>query len=110
MRALLDVTSAAYYLHTTSEAIRDLVKQRRIPYVQRGTKIYFVVRDLDAWIHALTVVSVEEAILAHRRPAIFPDTQDSQNPLTPPTHITDGGEDTLRRGRLGPKILPSLQR
>ena len=62
MRAVLDMTDAAYYLHMTEVALRELVKQGQVPYKKRGDKLMFVIRDLDAWLDALPGVSVKQAL------------------------------------------------
>jgi hypothetical protein len=105
MRAVLDVTDAAYYLHTTVESLRDLVKHRKIPYLQRGKKIYFDIEDLKIWIRGLSVVSAEEAIHNLGRPVIFPDTDNSERPQTPPNTANDTRPIRLARGAPRRKLL-----
>lgn len=52
-RRLVDVASAAYRLGCSERFIRRLVQDRRIPFVKLGgTKVRFLVCDLDEWIEA----------------------------------------------------------
>ncbi|MGB5759742.1 MAG: helix-turn-helix domain-containing protein [Acidimicrobiales bacterium] len=55
---LLDVDEAAAHLSVTPRFIRRLVAQRRVPYLKVGRFIRFDVSDLDAWLDACRVESV----------------------------------------------------
>ena len=55
-RLLLDVPSASVRLGCSELFIRRLVQERRIPFVKLGgTKVRFVVTDLDRWVAAQRV-------------------------------------------------------
>lgn len=48
---LLDVGGAATHLGCTERFIRRLVQERRVPFVKLGgTKVRFLVSDLDRWV------------------------------------------------------------
>jgi excisionase family DNA binding protein len=48
---LLDVVGAATHLGCSERFIRRLVQERRIPFVKLGgTKVRFLVADLDRWV------------------------------------------------------------
>jgi excisionase family DNA binding protein len=56
--ALLDVRGAAESLGCTERYIRRLVQERRIPFLKiGGSKIRFVVSDLDTWVEEQRVTS-----------------------------------------------------
>lgn len=47
---LVDMAGAALILGTTHRHIKDLLYQRKIPYVKIGRKVRFELRDLDRYI------------------------------------------------------------
>ena len=48
---LVDVTGAAHRLGCSDRFIRRLVQERRIPFIKLGgTKVRFLVSDLDRWV------------------------------------------------------------
>jgi excisionase family DNA binding protein len=50
-RSLLDVPAAAIYMGCSQRFMRRLVQERRIPFVKLGgTKVRFLVLDLDRWV------------------------------------------------------------
>ena len=50
-RSLLDIRAAANRLGCSERFIRRLVQERRIPFVKLGgTRVRFVVSDLDKWV------------------------------------------------------------
>jgi excisionase family DNA binding protein len=63
MRAVLDITDAAYYLHLREGTIRALVKVKQIPYRQLGRKLVFLVAELDAWADALPGVRLQDVVI-----------------------------------------------
>jgi hypothetical protein len=84
MRAVLDLKNTAFYLDTTTDAIRDLVKHGRIPYKKRGDKLIFLISDLDAWLRALPGPNAAD----FTDPARFKDTSDANSPrMTPDSTI-----------------------
>ena len=54
-KRLLDTTQTAEYLGTTAGNLRQLLHhgQLEIPFVRRGRKILFDIKDLDAYCDAL---------------------------------------------------------
>jgi len=46
---LLNLESAAEYLHLTPQELEQRVKDREIPFEKRGNRIVFHKRDIDAW-------------------------------------------------------------
>jgi excisionase family DNA binding protein len=53
---LLDVAGAATHLGCSERFIRRLVQERRVPFVKLGgTKVRFLVTDLDRWVVAQRV-------------------------------------------------------
>lgn len=80
MRAVLDLKNTAFYLDTTADAIRDLVKHGRIPYKKRGDKLVFLISDLDAWLRALPGLNIDDLT----NPATFRSTSDSPTPVMTP--------------------------
>lgn len=58
-RELLDIGETATYLACSERFIRRLVQERRIPFVKLGgTRIKFLIRDLDDWIAAQRIERV----------------------------------------------------
>ena len=53
-RVLFDVPSTAAYLDTTERHVRNMVYNRRIPFVKVGALLRFRQADLDGWIAANT--------------------------------------------------------
>ena len=50
-RPLLDISAAASHLGCSERFIRRLVQERRIPFVKlAGTRVRFLVLDLDQWV------------------------------------------------------------
>ena len=55
-RLLVDVAGAAYRLGCSERFVRRLVQDRRVPFVKLGgTKVRFMVSDLDEWIESQSV-------------------------------------------------------
>jgi excisionase family DNA binding protein len=53
---LLDVSEAARHLGCSDRFIRRLVQERRIPFVKlAGTKVRFLLGDLDRWVESQIV-------------------------------------------------------
>jgi len=56
---LLDITSAAVHLDCSERYMRRLVQERRIPFIRLGgTKIRFLLEDLDRWVESQRVEAV----------------------------------------------------
>jgi excisionase family DNA binding protein len=62
MKAVFDATEAAFYLGYTEGAIRKLAQEGKIPYLKRGTKLMFLVRDLDRWLDGLRICNADDAL------------------------------------------------
>ena len=53
---LLDIMQAAAYLGSSERYLRRLIQERRIPFVKLGgTKIRFLLSDLDRWVESQRV-------------------------------------------------------
>jgi len=63
-RLRLNLKEAAEALGMTDKALRAEVARRRVPYQQRvpGSKIYFIVSELEEWLRRCRGVSVEEVL------------------------------------------------
>lgn len=55
-QSLLDVSGAATYMCCSERFMRRLVQERRIPFVKLGgTKVRFLVVDIDHWVRGQRV-------------------------------------------------------
>lgn len=61
-RRYLDVRSAAAYLCMTEGAVYAAVARRQIPFRRLGRKLVFDAVELDAYMHGLEGVDVNEAV------------------------------------------------
>jgi hypothetical protein len=110
MRALLDLTDAAYYLDISTDTLRNMVRERTVPYIRRNNTLYFVVSDLDEWIRGLQVVNVEEALHTIQRPATFPVTSGPEPPRIDEECPRGRGVLPLRRGARRQVTAPAAQK
>ena len=56
---LMDIPSAAVRLDCSERYVRRLVQERRIPFIRLGgTKIRFLLVDLDRWVESQRVEAV----------------------------------------------------
>lgn len=58
----LTVEEAADYLGLKKSTIYAYIHERKLPYYKRGHVVRFKVEELDAWIEASRVESLQEAI------------------------------------------------
>jgi len=58
-RALVDIDGAAHRLGVPVRHVRRLVAERRIPYIKWGSRLHFDPVELDDWIEAHRVPSIE---------------------------------------------------
>jgi hypothetical protein len=68
MRAVLNATDTAYYLHLAEGTGLKLVKLGQIPYRMLDGQCMFLIKEIDAWFDGLPGVRVQEA-LAHMHEA-----------------------------------------
>ena len=99
MKAVLDLKNAAFYLDTTADAIRDLVKQDRIPYKKRGERVIFLVAELDAWLQSLPGPSAADIASRGQIPARNTDTLHSNQPDKTRHETMEPTPLRLRKGR-----------
>ena len=53
---VLDVPTAARYLHLSESTLRSMIREREVPYVELGIRRYiFSKRRLDDWLYSLSV-------------------------------------------------------
>lgn len=109
MRAVLNITDAAYYLNTTTDALRDLVKHSKIPYRKRGEKLIFIISDLDLWLKTLPGLSLDTLMGSLTIPDNFRDTPNSRTPSDTLEHSNPVAPIQLTKG---PKtrIMPTIRR
>jgi excisionase family DNA binding protein len=100
MKAVLTVLEASYYTTIPAKTIYDLIRDRKIPYRKQGTRIVFLLDELDQWLHALPGLPVKELIEAEKSrhipavPQSHPETPVAPSPSTA----------ALVRGPEGPKM------
>jgi excisionase family DNA binding protein len=82
LKAVLNVTDAAYFLSCRERAIIRLTREGRIPYRRLGRRLIFIQAELETWLSRLPGVRVTEAVDAshaqhdamrkrrYRRPAV----------------------------------------
>ena len=61
-RRYLDVRGAATYLSMTDTAIYTAANRRQIPFRRLGRKLVFDTEELDAYMHQLGGVDLDEAV------------------------------------------------
>ena len=99
MRAVLNLADAAYYLHMTEAAIRELVRDRKIPYRKRGDTLMFLIDDLQTWMRALPGISAAEAVGQLQIPARFADASQTNGAELSPPETDQPAPIRLRKGR-----------
>jgi excisionase family DNA binding protein len=55
----VDIDGAAHRLGVPVRHVRRLVAERRIPYIKWGSRLHFDPNELDDWIEAHRVPSIE---------------------------------------------------
>ena len=72
MRAVLNATDTAYYLHLTEGTVLKLVKRGQIPYRRLGGQCLFLITELDAWFDGVPGVRVQESLARMHEAATAP--------------------------------------
>jgi Helix-turn-helix domain len=88
MRAVLDITDAAYYTRFRERQLMDLVAAGKIPYRKQGKTVIFLRRELDAWLETLPGLTHAQL---KRFPASFtvPGPENARDQTSPDgTHAT----------------------
>ena len=62
MNEIFNIKEVAKYLHCSISGIRNLVRERRIPYYRIGNRLFFKKASIDLWIDNQECTNLQDKI------------------------------------------------